>query len=97
MRPLIANKYLQTDDVEKHPALALLGPVDSVLEALVLTLRARHPRLAHFPVPNEPWDLELRRAQHIAALARALQSALVDYHSNQLDRIRRARDDDIPF
>lgn len=99
MRPMIAHPQLQTGDVEKHPALALLGPVDSVLEALVLALRARHARLDRFPLPADHWDLELRRAQNIAALARALQIALVDYHADQLDRVRRAAHDheDIPF
>lgn len=98
MRPLIAFTYLQTSDVDNHPALALLGPLDSTLEALVLALRARHPRLERFPKPSEPWDLELRRVQNLAALARALQIALMDYHGDQLERLRRTQDDqDIAF
>jgi hypothetical protein len=97
MRPLHAQTQLDRLDLENHPALALLAPADAVLEALVLALRAHHHRLEHYPAMPDPWDLPLRRAQNIAALARALQAALFDYHDDQLDRIRQQQQSRIPF
>jgi hypothetical protein len=52
--------------------------------------------LERHPLPHEHWDLELRRAQNLASLARALQAAIVDYHSDQLQRAAK-HDDDLPF
>lgn len=97
MRPLPWLSHLQPRDVDKHPALALLAPLDATLEALSLALRARYPRLERYPLPDEPWDLELRRAQHLASLVRALQGALVDYHKDQLERLATNHPGDIPY
>lgn len=88
MRPSHFLRHaLRVDHIETTPVLTLLGPADALLDALVLALRARHGRLRGFPVPDEPWDHELRRAQHVAALAVALQGAIAEYQSEQLERI----------
>jgi hypothetical protein len=100
MRPLPWLRHLKPRDIERHPALALLGPVDAALEALVLALRALHPGIDRYPLPDEPWDLDRRRAQAVASLVRALQSALLDYHQDQLERLARTTGADqhhLPF
>jgi hypothetical protein len=92
MRPAhLLHHYLRHDHVNDSPVLALLGPADALMDALVLALSARHPRVHARPVPDEPWDRELRRAQTLGALARALQGAMVDYQHDELERIERKR------
>jgi hypothetical protein len=93
MRPAhLLHHYLRHDHVDDSPVLVLLGPADALMDALVLALTARYPRVRSHPLPDEPWDQGLRRAQTLAALARALQGAMVDYQHDELERIELERD-----
>lgn len=77
---------LRPRDVEKSPVLAHLGAVDAALDALLLALTARFPRALRVTA-GEPYDLELRQARTVAALAVALQGAMAHLHEYELDRI----------
>jgi hypothetical protein len=91
MRPAhLLHHYLREQHVAASPILPQLGALDAALDALVLALTARHPRLAHRITPDEVWDHELRRAQTVAALALALQGALADYQNDDLERVELA-------
>jgi hypothetical protein len=92
MRPAhLLHHYLRHEHLSGNPVLALLGPADALLDALLLALRARHPRLQRHPLPDEPWDRPVRRAQTVAALAVALQGALAEYQDDEIDQVELER------
>lgn len=93
--PTMVKCKLESDDFRDAPILGPLYNAEIALDVLVTAIEVRHPR--HDRDQVEHGDLELRRAQVLSALSRALRGFIVDYRDIVFERLQQQRYQQIPY